>query len=397
VTPGAAADGSRLTLYTASIPGMPPATLPHVLVDATNLQLDPARLGLRDELRHRPGYLRVEGGYLDWAPGALLGAGTSADGALAADSLPRDHLRDVLGSLVVGNPPPPAATVDEPVLCVAREPREHTNPFHAVTDLLNAFLATRVLGLDPAATRVLLLDPLPPGPLDVAFRRLFSRGHPLLRARELPGRALLRRAVLVPPGYSSFLWARQHERDGGCGPVGLLVDFGRYLKLAFDAQPPSRDVAAPVAVRVALRRPYPGSGRGAFLRRRFADESGLLAALRGVSGVEVQAVDFARQPFAAQVAAAAQAELLVAAHGAAFVHLLWADEAARAIEVVARPAAETYRLYPNLGEWSARPVVRCEARERLGIGGTFLEPPLAELQALVERLAAEIRAARAKR
>jgi hypothetical protein len=200
--------------------------------------------------------------------------------------------------------------------------------------------------------------------------------------------------VIVPPGYSSFMWARQQARDGGCGRVGLLADFGRYLRLAFDAKPTAREAGAPVAVRVALRRPYAGSGRGLFLRRRFADDEALLSALGRLPGVEVKAIDFARMPFAAQVSAAAETELLVAAHGAALVHLLWADDAARAVEIVARPESETYRLFANLGEWSGRPVVRLEAQERLGLGGTFLEPSLPELTALVERLAGEIRRAR---
>src|SRR5262245_46646748 len=62
LAPASGAGGSQLTLFSTSIPGMPPATLPHVLVDARNLQIDPARLGLRDELRHRPGYLRDRAG-----------------------------------------------------------------------------------------------------------------------------------------------------------------------------------------------------------------------------------------------------------------------------------------------------------------------------------------------
>ena len=47
-----------------------------LVLGVQDLLLDPARLGLRDELRHRPGYLRVRGGYLDWPPGALSAQGT---------------------------------------------------------------------------------------------------------------------------------------------------------------------------------------------------------------------------------------------------------------------------------------------------------------------------------
>jgi len=382
------AEGTSLRLFSNNAPDSPPATHPHVLVEATNLVVDFSRIGTRDQLESRPGYLRERGGYLDYLPGALLAAGTPSR-VLAADLFPRDHLRDTFRSLAVSRE---ATTVDDTVeefcLFVSREPRELNNLFHAHTDWLSAYVTIRLLGVQEAPRRVVLLDPHEPGPLDQVFADLFSPAGAVLRRSEWGGRRIrFRHGVFVPPGYSSILWCRLHA-DTTVPPVGLLQDYGRFFRSTF-CDRVEVDSDAPVQVTLVVRRPYPG--KGPVLLRQFRSEEAVAAALRSMPGLAVQIVDLAAMSVGDQVRIASQTEILVGAHGAGLSHVFAVAEHGALVEVVAAPAASTYALYANLAGWTGRLYARFEAPERLGLGGSWLDPNPAELGHCVRALAARVR------
>jgi hypothetical protein len=156
-------------------------------------------------------------------------------------------------------PPPPPQTLDEfllptrglpaaaappllvlpwTLLLVTRENGEHCNFFHTLTDLYNAWLTMRALGLRREHTQVLLLDNHKPGPFDPAWERVYSGAGPLLKANTLlekekgfrEGSILASTAVIVPPGYASPLYRRLHEDDPQCSKQSdLLPEFARFF------------------------------------------------------------------------------------------------------------------------------------------------------------------------
>lgn len=381
---------SRLRVYSHSLADTPAPTHPHALVWAENLVIDFARVATRDELAHRPGYLRARDGYSDYRPGALLAAGRSTGFPL--ESLPRDHLRDIFGALsVVDRLPEADLSIDEPCLLVTREQREHTNLFHAQTDWLAAFMAVRLLGLEGEQTRLVLLDRCPPGSLDGVFQALFSPAYPVLRVHALERRRVLfRRAAFVAPGYSSPLWARQFVEDAGPA-VGLLRDYGRFLCDTF-ADPVVVHKGDPVHVTLLVRRPY-GEGRSV-LMRQFRSEEALVRALSSIAGVAVRVADPAGRAFADQIELFRGTEVLVGAHGAGLAHTLAIEEHGALVEIVAAPADATYRLYPHMAAWSGRLSRRLACRETFGLRGTWLDPDPDAVSALVVELAAAVRARR---
>ena len=61
------------------------------------------------------------------------------------------------------------AVEDAPTLLVTREIEEHANVFHTLTDILNVYISTKMLGWDQIPFQIILLDDHPKGPLDVLW------------------------------------------------------------------------------------------------------------------------------------------------------------------------------------------------------------------------------------
>ena len=58
------------------------------------------------------------------------------------------------------------AIEDAPTLFVTRETEEHANVFHTLTDILNVYISTQLLGWSERPFQIILLDDHPKGPLD---------------------------------------------------------------------------------------------------------------------------------------------------------------------------------------------------------------------------------------
>jgi protein O-GlcNAc transferase len=241
------------------------------------------------------------------------------------DRFPRDALRDLFDALSTGAPssdPSAEERFSGVTFLVTRERNEHANLFHALTDLLNAFIAASVLGVDPSAARVLLLDDHGASATDAAWSAAFG-GQGVLRAFELQRaarnrRLRLERAVFVPPGYSSTLLAELPNKDIECGGAsGLITSFADYMLSA-----------------MRVGRPSPSSNRNAGLRVLFvsrrgfardcANEDELVAAARSIAGVSsVQVEQFGSRELREQMQVVAAHDVLVGMHGAALAHLMW--------------------------------------------------------------------------
>jgi hypothetical protein len=390
-----AADGTTIRFRTLTRAATPPATHPHTLVDVTNLHVDWARVGRRDALRHRPGYRVAPGVYADFRWGALSGLCTPADARMPIERLGRDHLRDLLDGFRWHADPASFRAADEtadhPVLFVAREPHEYANLFHAHTDLLAVYEACRVLGLSADETQVILLDANPPGPFDEAFRRAFSRRHPVRRVEEHGGRRVrYRHAVFVPPGYYSFLHA---SASGGPVPAGMvdsLEDYAAYLLACHDVRPERRAPGAPVRATVIARRPGRAVDGRLRMPRRFGNAEAVVEALRSHGGIRVALVDLAVLPFAAQLRLVAETDLLVGAHGAGLAHLLCMPRGSAVVEVAPEPppgASLPYAtLYSDLASFRGITWTSVTTPEVHALQGSILRPDPAGVRAAAGRV-----------
>jgi hypothetical protein len=383
VVTGPEGDDTSSVFLSHDAPDTPVATRPHVMLRLRDLTVDFSKVGRKSELRHRPGYLREGGGYLDFRPGALRLRGLN--GPLDGASFPRDHLRDFVEAIESGSDETPAAqTIEEPTLAFFREPREFRNLFHAHTDWLSGFIARRLFDLQDRRCVGLLMDPHPPTSLDPGFAAVASSSGPVMRAQDFRTRRVrFRDFVVCAPGYASILWSRL-EGAAPVAPVGLLQDYGGFLRNAYAGTMESTN-KGPMRVTFASRR-----GHGVLLRR-LTNEDAILAALRSLPDVTVDAVDMATLPLAEQIAKSATTDILVGAHGAALAHAITMPPRRGVVEVA---APGTYSLYRNVAAWMGHAFRRIDAPERFGLSGSSLASDPAAIRAAVAEVAAEMRARR---
>jgi EGF domain-specific O-GlcNAc transferase len=423
---------------------LPPATAPHTMCDGTNILLDLAKMSPTNCLASRPGYMCDETPiWYSYTQGALS-ANCTRTPAFTPDKFPGDHLRDMFASFQgAADAPDPAApfvagtdgAVDAaaPItLLVARERGEHANLFHASTDFLNILFTLHVTGAIDAARRdnrrgmdsvqLLLLDEQR-GPFEDAFLApIFSPRHPILRPSSLLAagvrRLRLPRALFVPPGYSSVLYAKGEplERFRTADSHGYCTSGGSRLIRAYrafglgglgirppdDGAPPPAAAAAvregaPLRVTLLSRRPYTCDGvEHSFMSRQFANEDELLAALRAEPGVNVTRRDFACRPLREQVEAMASTDVLVAMHGAAMMHSVFLPDGAAVVELF--PKSTTWRVFEHLVRLRGLPhwawVNPDEANIRRDDSGEFITVPV---PAVADAFRAAVQAVRAAR
>lgn len=129
---------------------LPPASSPHMLCDAVNLRLDPAKLRKARCPKHRPGYLCTSNTYHRYQPGAWAAACDWP--GFSWDAFSKDHMQDIFESMELGAEALHGAEGDRqedlPTLIVTREANEHANVYHTLTGKrvlfsksLNRFLA----------------------------------------------------------------------------------------------------------------------------------------------------------------------------------------------------------------------------------------------------------------
>src|SRR5262245_60222369 len=164
-----------------------------------NLYVDPAR-GIRT-VKHPTGgpVLAVERGAMRLACRRTT--------ALRAAPAPLT-LASIRRGITFGPIPQGVQRSEEATLFVARDGA--TNVFHAMADVLNAFLMRRMAPY----RRLVFLDDHPEGPLWPLWMRLAD--SPPLRWRDLGQPAVLARAAFSPPGGCSFLWKNIHRADPAC-------------------------------------------------------------------------------------------------------------------------------------------------------------------------------------
>jgi protein O-GlcNAc transferase len=362
--------GGWLRCRVTSDSHLPPATAPHTLCDGANVVLDVAALAPTACLPSRSGY-KCDGASIHWIfPADSLSARCTRTSHLMQEKFPRDHLRDMFsgwsGVKAINKDAAPASGTT--VLVIARERGEHANLFHATSDWLNAYISLSIAGVIDSRTgarthmgdvQLLLLDEQT-GPFeDAIMQPIFSPKHPVLRVSELKktGKPLLmRRALFVPPGYSSMLLSHVSQ-EGDChAATQLLTGFRNFMLggLGIDAAlPPPLSSLKIVRVTLISRRPYSAAGiEHPFVGRQIDNEDAFLAALEAVSGLVVKRVDMAVLSAREQVRIIAEeTDVLVGMHGAALTHVLYLPPWAAVLELWPKPL-EIWRCFEHLATMS---------------------------------------------
>jgi len=132
------------------------------------------------------------------------------------------------------------------------------------------------------------------------------------------------------------------------------------------------------------------------LLRQFRSEDALAAAMRSIPGISLDVVDPATLSLSDQVRMVASTEILVGAHGAGLAHTFAMADHGAVVEIAARPAAPTDRLYANIAAWTDRLFRRIEAPEKLGFGGSWLDPDAGQLRECAAELVAQVRERRVR-
>jgi hypothetical protein len=210
------------------------------------------------------------------------------------------------------------------------------NVFHAMADLVNAYLVRRMRPYE----RIVFLDDHEDGPLMPLWRLLSER--PVLRFPELGAPRVLRTAVFSPPGGCCFLWKNHWQVHGECRRDSSLLQAFRAFVL--ERLPVASAAQAGVTV---VRRARGFAGQ---VSRRIANEAALVSGLRSL-GTPVEVVDLADLAYPEQIRRMAATRVLVGVTGAGLTNLLWLEAGAGVVELVPAP---TYApaVFGNLAAWS---------------------------------------------
>jgi hypothetical protein len=334
--------------------------------------------------------------YPGWMKGSLLGACIKTP-HFNKEAFPLDHLRDIFESLETAPVDVMHQSVPLPgpiTLLVTRERGEHANFFHSSTDWLNAFIALHVAGvidgreLDPVLMRrrmkdvqVLMLDSQR-GPFDEhVYRDVFSPHHEVLRVSQLKlmgkreanstlplshsGVWRIRRAIFVPPGYTSFFFAGTASPSHCLFESKLMHGFRRFMLGAFNIQIEDpreeeyyKEQTRPLRVSLISRRPYNRFVEHSFVGRQIDNEPELISVLSSVPDVNLTRHDFAQTSFREQLEIMSETDILIGMHGAALTGVTYLPDHAAVIELW--PNIGIWRVFEHITHWSGLAYFRWE-------------------------------------
>ena len=201
------------------------------------------------------------------------------------------------------------------------------NMFHSTADHMNAFLVGRVLELDWSATRTLLWDGHGDGPFKELIQRSFSPTYQLQRPSDYKGKKVkFPRLIFHLESPAGIVFPKVAGPKGimRCRASSLWMDFKNSILEAFnllDVPPPANP-----SVILSVRRRTPAKNVG----RVFADEEALEAVIRRQSAHlgHFEVLDLATLSFRDQLEKLRSTNVLIGAHGAGLMHVIFlADEA----------------------------------------------------------------------
>lgn len=204
---------------------------------------------------------------------------------------------------------------------------EYCNAYHTMTDWFNAFLAHGEL----KNATVVLLDAHPQGKLDPVWSTLWGD---VLYAKQLPpGGVCFDHVTLIPPGYSSPLWARGRKFEGIERCPSMMDSFAQFFVDGHGLQDIQRRQGK---VTIIDRVPYiahPRSKPKVALRMVQNFEELATVIRQEVKGVtEVEVVRFEQMTFHEQLKTIRETHILIGNHGAGMAHMLLMQDGTSVME-----------------------------------------------------------------
>ena len=219
--------------------------------------------------------------------------------------------------------------VQTPTYLLARD-EDSENMFHSTADHLNAFLVSEVLQSDRDKWQTVLFDRMPDGPFFSLIEKTFSPKNKLKRAVDYEGKKVLFEELIIhleSPAGIVFPKVAGPKGIMTCTSSSLWLGFRAAVLRGFgllDVPPPT----VPHAV-LSVRRRTGGKNTG----RVFADEAALTKILKEGNAMTSEVVDLGSLPFDRQIALMRRTNILIGAHGAGLMHVLFLAEEAVLLEI----------------------------------------------------------------
>uniref|UniRef100_X2A369 EGF domain-specific O-linked N-acetylglucosamine transferase n=2 Tax=Capitella teleta TaxID=283909 RepID=X2A369_CAPTE len=192
-------------------------------------------------------------------------------------------------------------------LTIAIRRYEHHNIYHTMSDIYNAFLVARYLGISPSSVDILFLD----GKSSMSskmlpfWRKLFHGTHQLCHLDK-------------PIYYPALFWNKRgidsDLLDFTAPELPLSEDFANFVLTSFKIQLKQLDCLRPLTALLVSRGNYMSRN----ISRQITNEKEILYAINNEKsvGVSAQWVRLEHLDTAAQLRLAATADILVGMHGA---------------------------------------------------------------------------------
>ncbi|GBG76273.1 hypothetical protein CBR_g22021 [Chara braunii] len=261
---------------------------------------------------------------------------------------------------------------------------EYANLYHTMTDWYNAYQAWRFAGVGPknsSETHVVFFDGHSSGALDDGWEVLF--GVKPVYVSQLPSRTCFRRAVFVPPGYTSALSITYYTT---CGKSAHIVDFAKHLLTKISPLALHQNATgtnATVRILLIFRKNYvahPRVGKKG-VSRRIANEKGLLAILqRSFPDTQIRAVAMEELSFREQIRVIRDASIVIGVHGASLSYTLLMDPRSTLIELMP-PEYRGRTHFAMFARYAGVRYVRVPVR-RENKKGTHFVPPKVVVRAV---------------
>lgn len=285
--------------------------------EAWNVSIDGSKIKGSKPFSHKPG--RGATAYLAFDAGATT---VTCEKTLNwRQQLLMPHMALQLRNLVTRQPPQ-GVRVGGTTYFLARD-EDCENMFHSTADHLNAYLVGKVLRLDWRKVRTMLWDRHPDGPFRDLIAKAYSGAGPLGRASEL-GLAHFDHVIFHLESPAGIVFPKVAGPTGimRCRGSSLWRGYIRHVLASFgQLNVPPPDIPT---VLLSVRRRTPTKNVG----RVFANEQHLIDVLRSGNGMRFEVVDLGALSFDEQLRKIRASNVLVGAHGAGLMHVLFlADEA----------------------------------------------------------------------
>eukprot|EP01001_Neometanema_parovale_P003504 NODE_1460_length_1728_cov_8.716511_g1384_i0.p1 GENE.NODE_1460_length_1728_cov_8.716511_g1384_i0~~NODE_1460_length_1728_cov_8.716511_g1384_i0.p1 ORF type:complete len:475 (-),score=72.32 NODE_1460_length_1728_cov_8.716511_g1384_i0:52-1476(-) len=259
--------------------------------------------------------------------------------------------------------------IDTPVMLVYRW--DNINLYHTIETLTGLLQTAMVMEIDPRQMPLIFIDGEPENGLERLYWYAFKR-DPALEALRGQSTVCLRNAVMAQASRTGSVFPNAWAASNPCVRAGNdmvqhMIEYVVQRMGLLGIVPPVPDATTPLKVLIINRKDTPGRVMSRKINQgHMVDLQQRVSSLRipGKSGtipVEASLLDLATMTLEEQIALMRRSHLLVGAHGAALVHLVFqAHERSAVLEIYPDgygPAGSrgAGNIFYNLAAWFGRP------------------------------------------